>query len=119
MPGPEGNKAPRRMKMDSGSDFDLVNNHVLDELQIPSKEIQKIEDDDPGWEMQSICPEGAILKPLGKVILEWHIAKDNRTYKTTFYIIDDSAYQFDLLVGEPFIRQNGFLLRNPSKWPQY
>jgi hypothetical protein len=95
--GPHVDWHPVRVKLDSGSQFDLVSEHVLDRI---------------GWTDVKSARRSAHAKGLGnsrveltrEIQLEWSLNKSMKVIATEFYVIANEP--FDLLIGHATIEAN-------------
>jgi len=112
----EAQHAAGRLKLDSGSDFDLVSREFLalaggldgSLVEIPPHERPEIE----GF-------QGAKYQPSFRTRLHWFREGDHRMQRTNFYVVDNAP--FDLLLGSnrfvPEITEmaRGMLAIRPSR----
>ncbi|KAL9120489.1 MAG: hypothetical protein Q9187_002953 [Circinaria calcarea] len=104
---PDGQFGTRIGKLDTGLRVDIISQQVMDTLGI------KMEP----YEGPELTPIGPNIKPLGSIKLDWHIAQRQKTYTTTFAVLDTSSSKaFDILLSENTIKEIGFYINDDSVW---
>jgi hypothetical protein len=104
--GPEST-TPRRGLVDTGSNYELVSERILDELNLEAylhavPRITGIEG-----------PRGGVW-PIGTYTLPWHVAgKPEKPYNTEFFVISRKIdCQFDFILGRGWINASGAVRQN-------
>ncbi|CAF9904963.1 MAG: hypothetical protein HETSPECPRED_004835 [Heterodermia speciosa] len=101
---PNGGEERRIAKVKVGSSFDVVSKSVADALGM------KMESYDGG----DIKPLEETLRPLGQLMLDWHVMGKGKTYTTTFLVLESD--DFDVLLGDETIGKIGFVKVNSRDW---
>ena len=102
-----GEKITQRLAcLDTGSDFDIISQQVVDTLDLKTDEYT-------GVPVQPIGPITNTFMPQEQVTLDWHVATFHKTNTTTFVVFNEEhSDEFDVLLGIGTIGRLGFYLRN-------
>ena len=101
---PNGGEERRIAKVDVGSSFDVVSKSVADALGM------KMESYDGG----DIKPLEETLRPLGLLMLDWHVMGKWKTYRTMFLVLERD--DFDVLLSGQTFGKIGFFKVNSRVW---
>ena len=92
---------------DTGSDVDLISQDVVTSLGMTAET----------YDGPSYLPLGPAIHPIGKIQLNWHIAGREKTYTTTFAVLNkDQSRNFDVILGKHTIREIGFYRNDSNVW---
>lgn len=97
---------PARGKFDTGSDINLISRHFLEREDISAEEREL----DQKQSYESI--EGIHHEAKSKVKVHWFLNNTPYTQVTEFFPVNDNS--FDLLLGNPFIREKQIFYPNPK-----
>ena len=96
----------RVAKLDTASQKNIVSQRVVKRCRL------RVE----GYDGPSLRPLGRAdtsLHPIGQTTFEWHVCKRQRTYTTTFAVLEDELCpDFDIILGEREIEERGFYKNN-------
>lgn len=105
LPGGEG-IAQRLACLDTAADLDVISDKVVDSLHLDTDEYI-------GDQARPIGPITNSFMPKKQVTLDWHVAKFQKTWTTTFAVFDEEySDEFDILLGSATISKIGFYKRN-------
>ena len=94
-------------KLDTGSKFDVISEEVIDTLGIKMGP----------YLGPNLRPIGPDVKPLGSIKLDWHVFQREKTYTTTFVVLNTNLSKgFDILLSEDTIGKVSFYNVNNSVW---
>ena len=93
---PKGGSKTRIAKLDSGCAVNVVSKSVAEALGMKMEKYDGIE----------VAPLGGTMRPLGQLTLDWHVMGKERTYTTTFLVLDTE--NFDVLLGDETIKTLDF-----------
>lgn len=98
-----GNTAMRVVCLDTGSTVDVISIDVVNSLNLPMV----------AYSGPPLAPIGDKFLPVGEVRFDWHVAKFNKTYTSTFVVIDEQrSMGFDVLLGEKTVGAGSFFIPN-------
>ncbi|KAL8811412.1 MAG: hypothetical protein Q9200_001815 [Gallowayella weberi] len=94
--------------LDTGSDFNVISQEVVDELGL---QIQ------PYTGVLAKPVGGVSFLPVGEITLSWHVWGFHKTYTTKFVVFSkDYSKDFDVLLGRFTINEVGFFVKNRNVW---
>lgn len=94
----------RIAKLDTGVEVDLVSNRVANDLDMKMKP----------YHGEDFMALGGRMRPLGQLTLDWHVIGKEKTYTTTFLVVE--AEEFDVLLGDKTIGEITFYNSNDDEW---
>ncbi|KAL8819674.1 MAG: hypothetical protein Q9223_001945 [Gallowayella weberi] len=104
---PNERTAQRMTFLDSGSDFDVVSQKVVDDFNLPIQPYTGV----------LAKPLGSSYMPEGEITLSWHVSGFHKTYTTKFVVFSkDYSEDFDILLGRFTIKEIGFYKKNGNIW---
>lgn len=96
----------------------ICKNDTASKVNILSRQVVK----SLGMEMEPyngppVAPMSALIQPIGKITLDWHVLDRTKTYTTEFIVLDDKATSgFDALLSEDTVGEIGFYFINNAVW---
>jgi hypothetical protein len=98
----------RRAVLDTGSEVNLIADKALEGLPCVKRR---------PWNKAPLDALGRSIHPIAEVLILWRVRGKTTLYSTWFAVMEeDNAKTYDMLLGNPFITENGFYRRNPAVW---
>ncbi|KAL9014675.1 MAG: hypothetical protein Q9173_000671 [Seirophora scorigena] len=93
--------------LDTGADLDVISLDVVEDLGLKKD----------AWEGGKVYPVGESFTPKWQVTFDWHVAEFQKTYTSTFAVLDKvHSRDFDVLLGHETIENIGFYFTNGRVW---